>query len=71
MNLLQDISIKQKQNGIYKADIDIMLEDRKKGYEFKALKECENVREKLLNKYYEIGKEINNSKIDIYAELNI
>ena len=62
-------------NGIYKANTDKMFHDNNSDFEFKAFKECKVVREKLLNKYEEIGmtlkEDIEKPKVEIYALLTV
>ena len=67
---------KQDMNNlIYKANTDKMFNDNNSNFEFKAFKECKVVREKLLDKYEEIGmklkENIEEPKVEIYALLTV
>lgn len=63
------------ENGIYKAKISQMLEDRYGNFEFKAFKDCKRVRENLLTKYQEFEQKfeenMNTRNISIYALLDV
>lgn len=63
------------EDGLYKAKIEQMLEDKQKDFEFKAFKDCIKVRENLLKRYQQIGFKvdgnINTANIAIYALLAI
>ena len=70
INARQDMS-----NGIYKANTEKMFNDNNSDFEFKAFKECKVVREKLLDKYKDIGiklkENIEEPKVEIYALLTV
>lgn len=64
----------KKQNvkkGIYKVNIDSMIEDSTGKFEFKTFKECKIAREFLLEKYDNLIDNKEQSKIDIYAFLTV
>ncbi len=58
-------------NGIYKADLHVLIKDNEEAYKFKVRSLSEDIREKLIKKYDDIRKELDktvkNNKIEIYA----
>ncbi len=62
-------------NGMYRVSINKMLIDDEQDFKFKAYEESKLVREKLIKKHNEIEeeikKQINNSKIETYALLEV
>ena len=74
-DLSYDNAKREVANGIYIAKIDKMFEDENGTFEFGAYKPAKLVREKLIEIYKEIIKElkdkIKNPKVDIYALLTV
>lgn len=74
-NQSQEEAMQDMQNGIFRLNINTMIEDNNEDFEFKIYKECKIVREKLLDIYIKMQNKLkektNKSEIETYALLTI